>query len=82
MATATISIQVDEEVAKAYAEMSPQEQYLLRLCLQDLTLSPRRSLKAVMDEIGQQAQARGLTPETPGVFIGGCVIRAVFDRCF
>ncbi|MCY3681876.1 MAG: hypothetical protein OXH16_10785 [Gemmatimonadetes bacterium] len=63
MATATISIQVDEEVAKAYAEMSPQEQYLLRLCLQDLTLSPRRSLKAVMDEIGQQAQARGLTPE-------------------
>ena len=63
MATATISIQVDEEVAKAYAEMSPQEQYLLRLRLQDLALSPRRSLKEVMDEIGQQAQVRGVTPE-------------------
>ncbi len=63
MATATISIQVDEEVAKAYAEMSPQEQYLLRLRLQGLALSPRRSLKDVMDEIGQQTQARGVTPE-------------------
>lgn len=63
MATATISIQVDEEVEKAYAEMSPQEQYLLCLRLQDLALSPRRSLKEVMDEIGQQAQARGLTSE-------------------
>ena len=63
MATATISIQVDEEIAKAYAEMSPQEQYLLRLRLQSFTLSPKRSLKDVMDEIGQRAQARGLTPE-------------------
>ena len=42
MATATISSQVDEKVAKAYAEMSPPEQYLLRLCLQDLALSPLR----------------------------------------
>lgn len=67
MAMATISIQVDEEAAKAYAEVSPHErskiECLLRLRLQDLTLRPRRSLKAVMDEIGQQAEARGLTPE-------------------
>lgn len=67
MAMATISIQVDEEAAKAYTEVSPQErrkiECLLRLRLQDLTLRPRRSLKAVMDEIGQQAEARGLTPE-------------------
>ena len=67
MAMATISIQVDEEAAKAYTEVSPQErrkiECLLRLRLQDLTLRPRRSLKAVMDEIGQQAETRGLTPE-------------------
>ena len=56
-----------KEVAKAYAVVSPEEQHkidlLLRLRLQDLTLSSQRSLKAVMDEIGQQAEARGLTPE-------------------
>ena len=67
MATATISIQVDEEAAKAYAAVSPEEQrkieLLLRLRLQDLTSGPQRPLKAVMDEIGQQAEARGLTPE-------------------
>lgn len=67
MALATISIQVDEEAAKAYTEVSPQERQkiecLLRLRLRDLTLGPRRSLTAVMDEIGQQAEARGLTPE-------------------
>ena len=67
MGTVTISIQVDEEIAKAYAAVSPEEQrkidLLLRLRLQDLTLSSQRSLKAVMDEIGQQAEARGLTPE-------------------
>lgn len=67
MAMTTISIQVDEDAAKVYTEVSPQEQQkiecLLRLRLQDLTLRPRRSLKAVMDEIGQQAETRGLTPE-------------------
>lgn len=68
MPTATISIQVDEEVAKAFATASTEEQrkieLLLRLRLQDLTHGPQRPLKAVMDEIGEQAEARGLTPET------------------
>jgi ferritin-like protein len=67
MPTATISIQVDEEVAKAFATASTEEQrkieLLLRLRLQDLTLGPQKPLKAVMDEIGEQAEARGLTPE-------------------
>lgn len=67
MPTATISLQVDEEVAKAFATASTEEQrkieLLLRLRLQDLTLGPQRPLKAVMDEIGEQAEARGLTPE-------------------
>jgi hypothetical protein len=67
MATATISIQVDEEAAKAFATASTEEQrkieLLLRLRLQDLTLGPHKPLKVVMDEIGEQAEARGLTPE-------------------
>ena len=67
MPTATISIQVDEETAKAFASASPEEQrkieLLLRLRLQDLTLGPQRPLKVVMDEIGEQAKAHGLTPE-------------------
>lgn len=67
MPTATISIQVDEEAAKAFATASTEEQrkieLLLRLRLQDLTLGPQRPLQVVMDEIGEQAEARGLTPE-------------------
>ena len=67
MATATISIQIDEETAKAFASAPTEEQrkieLLLRLRLQDLTLGPQRPLKVVMDEIGEQAEARGLTSE-------------------
>lgn len=67
MATATISIQVDEKTAKAFATAPTEEQrkieLLLNLRLQDLTLGTRRSLKAVMDEIGTQAEAAGLNPE-------------------
>ena len=67
MPTATISIQVDEEAAKAFATASTEEQrkieLLLCLRLQDLTLGPQKPLKAVMDEIGEHAEAHGLTPE-------------------
>jgi hypothetical protein len=67
MATATISIPVDSEAAKAYREAPPEEQrklaILLSLRLRELTLSPARPLKEIMDEIGAQAEARGLTPE-------------------
>lgn len=67
MPTATISIQVGEEAAKAFATASTEEQrkieLLLRLRLQDLTLGPQRPLKVLMDEIGEQAEACGLTPE-------------------
>jgi ferritin-like protein len=67
MATATISIQVDKEAAKAFAAAPTEEQrkieLLLSLRLQDLTIGSQRPLKAVMDESGKQAEARGLTPE-------------------
>ena len=67
MPTATISIPVEEEVAKAFAVASTEEQrkiaLLLRLRLQDLTLGPQRPLKVVMGEIGEHAEAQGLTSE-------------------
>lgn len=67
MTTATLTIQVSEEAARAFARVSPEEQckiqLLLDLRLRDLTASPlpRKSLQAVMDEIGRNAAARGLT---------------------
>jgi hypothetical protein len=67
MATANLTIEVSEEAATAFARVSPEDQrkiqLLLDLRLRDLTSSsPRRSLQAVMDEIGRNAAARGLTP--------------------
>ena len=68
MATAALTIQVSEESARAFAQVSPEDQrkiqLLLDLRLRDLTISPlpRKSLQAVMDEIGKNAAARGLTP--------------------
>jgi hypothetical protein len=67
MATSTISIEVDEDTAKAYAEASTEEQrklqLLLKLGLREIVTTPQKSLQQVMDEIGAEAQARGLTPE-------------------
>ena len=68
MATATLTIEVSEEAARAFGQVSPEEQrkiqLLLDLRLRDLTISPppRESLQTVMDEIGKNAAARGLTP--------------------
>jgi hypothetical protein len=68
MATATLTIQVSEEAARAFTQVSPEDQrkiqLLLDLRLRDLTVSPlpRKSLQAVMDKIGKNAAARGLTP--------------------
>jgi hypothetical protein len=68
MATANLTIQVSEEAARAFTQVSPEDQrkiqLLLDLRLRDLTISPlpRKSLQAVMDEIGKNAVARGLTP--------------------
>jgi hypothetical protein len=67
MATTTITIQVETEAAKAFAAASPEEQrkmqLLLSLRLQDLTTPRGELLQAVMDEIGANAAAHGLTPE-------------------
>ena len=67
MATATITIKVDEEAAKAFTAAPAEDQrkmeLLLSLRLRDLTADARRDLKAVMDEIGSQAETCGLTPD-------------------
>jgi hypothetical protein len=66
MTTATISIVVDAESARALTEAPPDErrklELLLGLRLRELVTGPARPLAAIMDEIGSQAEARGLTP--------------------
>jgi hypothetical protein len=67
METTTISIEVDADAARAFREASVQDrrklQILLSLRLRELTSGPTRPLKEVMDDIGEEAEARGLTPE-------------------
>ena len=67
MATQTIPLEVDSETARAFSEASSEDrrklQLLLRLRLRELTSRPARPLKDIMDEIGREAAARGLTPE-------------------
>jgi len=67
METATISLEVDADSARAFAAASMEEQrklqLLLSLRLRELMSRPVRPLKEVMDEIGRKAEARGLTPE-------------------
>ncbi|MGD9636064.1 MAG: hypothetical protein AB7G28_22305 [Pirellulales bacterium] len=67
MTTSTISIEVDTDTARAFSAASEEErrkmQLLLNLRLRELVNSPPRPLKDIMDEIGAEAEARGLTPE-------------------
>jgi hypothetical protein len=67
MATAIIPLEVDAETARAFSAASAEDrrklQLLLRLRLRELTARPARPLKEVMDEIGRQAEACGLTPD-------------------
>lgn len=67
MADTTITIAIDADTAQAYQAASTEDQrkmqLLLRLRLRELTTLPQRSLSDLMDEIGRNAEARGLTPE-------------------
>lgn len=67
MSTATITLEVDPESARAFTTASEEDrqklQLLLNLRLRELITHPARSLKEVMDEIGRNAESRGLTPE-------------------
>lgn len=67
MANATITLQVDQDLAEAYASASAEEQQkyqlLLNLWLRQLTTTPSRSLPEIMDDLSAKAEARGLTEE-------------------
>jgi hypothetical protein len=67
MTTATISIEVDAGSAQALAQASSQErrklELLLSLRLRELIKAPARPLSDIMDEVGKEAEARGMTPE-------------------
>ena len=66
MATEKIMLRVSPEAARAFREASRQEQLKLEalVSLQLLgKLQPRRGLDEVIEEMSQQAQERGLTPE-------------------
>jgi len=64
MPTTTISIQVDEDLARLYQSAPSDDQSKLRLLmnlwLREL-LASSTSLNSLMDEISDKAQARGLT---------------------
>ena len=74
MSTQTISIAVDAEAAQSFREASPEErrklEILLRLRLRELTLGRVRPLRDIMDEIGEDAAAKGLTPELLELILG------------
>ena len=62
----TITIEVDAEVAEFYHSASSQSRQklsaLLNLKLRDVA-RPRRNVIDIMNEMSQQAEANGLTPE-------------------
>ena len=62
-----ITIQIDSQAAKAYKSASSDEkkkiQMLLSTWLKEVTLKDKPSLKQLMDDISDNAQGRGLTPE-------------------
>jgi hypothetical protein len=64
MTTVPLTIQVDAETAQAYVAAPSEDkrkmQLLLSLRLRDMTAAPARSLRIVMDEIGRNAEARGM----------------------
>lgn len=67
MSTESISITVDSEAARSFCQAPPEErrrmEILLDLRLRELIAKDSRSLKEIMDEIGEQAEAKGLTPD-------------------
>ncbi len=63
----TISIPLDPETARAFERASADEQRKLRLILslrlRELATTPMPPLQTILDEVGREAQEKGLTPE-------------------
>lgn len=68
MTTQTISINVDADTARTFTAAPPEDrrkvELLLSLRLRELVQRPPRPLWEIMDEIGAEAAAKGLTPDT------------------
>jgi hypothetical protein len=66
METEQITIQVDAEAARAFKAASAEDrrklEALLSIRLSEVTRT-QESLKAIMSEVSQKAEHRGLTPE-------------------
>jgi hypothetical protein len=67
MATEAITIKVDSDAARVFSTAPAEDQRkmeaLLSLWLKEIAAADARPLKEVMDEIGREAQRRGMTPE-------------------
>ncbi len=67
MVSSVISIPVDAATALAYSQASVAEQQKIQLLLglraRELFVRSDVSLSQIMDDIGDKAAARGLTPE-------------------
>ena len=63
----SITINVNDEVTKKFAEASDEQrkkyELLLDLQLQGVLTKPKRSLEEIMRSMSRHAQANGLTPE-------------------
>jgi len=75
MSPPSISIPVDDTVADAFraasVERQRQFQILLGLRLRELTMRPQRSLDDILDQVGQIAESKGLTPAMLDSMLGG-----------
>lgn len=64
---ATITLEVPDDIARAYDTASIEEREKLELWVQlflkDVQRRDPRTLKELMDEMGRQAAENGLTPE-------------------
>ena len=67
MATETVTLPIDSEAAQAFKAVSSEEReklgVLLSAWLKEYAKSDNASLKRAMDEMGERARRRGLTPE-------------------
>ena len=68
-----ITIPVDPDTARAFEQASAEEQrkfrLLLSLRLREHTTTPLPALQTILDEVGREAQERGLTPEIPATLL-------------
>jgi|AntRauMFilla1563_2_1112583.scaffolds.fasta_scaffold00911_4 nickel-dependent lactate racemase len=58
----TINVDVPEDIARRYLNMSPSEQLSVSKELVRI-LEKRKGLREIMDDMSEQAKKNGLTPE-------------------